>query len=181
MFDNPTVALIKRGKQTFAIIFLLLFILPAIVSGLAIAGVMAFDEFDSFLDELPYEMEYTPLMEASMNGDKEKVIELLEDGEDPNKMNEIGDSALLLAVANEQLEIIPILLEQGADPNLQDESSWTALMSAVMTENPEIGKLLLESGANPNLKDENEMSAIDHAKEFGSKEFEELLNLYIKE
>jgi Zn-dependent protease with chaperone function len=180
MFDNPTVALIKRGKQTFAIIFLIFFIFPAIVSGLAIAGVMAFDEFGSFLDELPYEMEYTPLMEASLNGEKEKVIELLEAGEDPNEMNEIGDSALLLAVTNEQIEIIPILLEHGADPNLHDESGWTPLMSAVMMENREIGKLLLEAGADPSLKDEFDMSSIDHAKEIGSKEFEELLNLYIK-
>jgi ankyrin repeat protein len=67
-----------------------------------------------------------------------------------------------------------------ADPNLHDESGSTPLMSAVMTENLDIGKLLLEAGADPSLKDEFDMFAIDHAKEIGSKEFEELLHLYIK-
>jgi Zn-dependent protease with chaperone function len=177
MYGNPSVALIKRGKQTFAIIFLIFFIFPVIVSGIVFAGMMAVDKLD-FLDEFPPEMEYTPLMEASMNGDKEKVTELLEAGEDPNKMNEIGDSALLLAVANEQMEIIPILLEHGADPNLQDDSGWTPLMSAVTTENIEIGKLLIESGADPLLVDEYDMSAIDHAKEFGSTKYEEFLKSY---
>lgn len=177
LYGNPSVALINRGKQIFAIFFLTFFIFPVIVAGLAFAGIRAVDEL-SFLDEFPLEMEYTPLMEASMNGDKEKVKELLEDGEDPNVMNEVGDSALLVAIVNEQIDIIPLLLEYGADPNLQDESGWTPLMSAVMTENLEIGKLLLDAGADPMLVDENDMSAIDHSKEITSKEYEELLNTY---
>jgi Zn-dependent protease with chaperone function len=179
MFDSPTVTLINRGKQTFAILFILLFLFPVILAGLFFVGFKAIERLDLF-NEMPFELEYTPLMEATVNGNSEMVLELLNEGADPNEMNEIGESPLLVAVVNEQLEIIPILIENGADPNLQDETGWTPLMSAVMTENLEIGRMLLDAGADPTLKDENGMSAMDHANEIASTEYEELLISYTK-
>jgi Zn-dependent protease with chaperone function len=178
MYGNPSVPLIKRGKQTFAIIFIVFILFPMIVAGATFAGFMAMDQF-GFLDDFPFESEYTPLMEASLDGDIERVHELLNAGENPNEMNEFGESPLLIAVVNIDMEITQVLLESGADPNLQDDFGWTPLMSAVMTENLEIGEMLLEAGADPLLVDDYEMSAIDHAEEIRNNDYVRLMKSYI--
>lgn len=179
MYGAPNVPLLKRSKQIVAIMFILFLLLPAITVGLFIAGFKAIEGLDFFNEFLTEG--FTPLMEATLNGDIDRVEELLEEGAEPNELNEFGESALLVGVVNEQTDIIPILLEYGADPNLQDDYGWTPLMSAVFTEDTEIGKMLLESGADPMLVDEDDMSAIDYAEEIGNKEYVELLHAYVQE
>lgn len=178
MFGESTVPLINRGKQTFAIMFIVFFLFPVLVAGVTFAGIKAIEKFN-LMDWMPFEPDYTPLMEATQEGDWERVNELLSAGENPNEMNEFGESPLLIAIVNEDVELIKVLLNSGADPNLQDDYGWTPFMSAVMTENIEIGKILLEAGADPLLEDEDKMSAIDHAKETGNNEYIRLMDTYI--
>jgi Zn-dependent protease with chaperone function len=180
MFGTLTVPLINRGKQTFAILFIIFFLFPVVVAGIFFAGFKVVEELGLF-NEFPFESEYTPLMEASMNGEIETVSELLSTGADPNEMNEFGESSLLVAIVHDQVDVVPVLLENGADPNLQDDYGWTPLMSAVTMENIDIGKMLLEAGADPMLADFDDMSALDYAEDLGNKEFIELLNAYIQE
>jgi Zn-dependent protease with chaperone function len=179
MYGKPSVPLITRGKQTFAIMFLVFFLFPIIVAGLTFAGILAMEELSFLEDEFYYEDDYSPLMQASMDGDVERVSELLSAGEDPNEINEYGESPLLIAVVNENAEILQVLLENGSNPNIQDEFGWTPLMSAVMTGDLEMGEILLESGANPLLVDVDDMSAIDHAESNGDIEYIQLINSYI--
>jgi hypothetical protein len=180
MYGQPTVPLINRGKQAFAIIFILFFLFPLILAGTFYAGYKVIEELGLF-SEFQFEGEYTPLMEATINGDIDGVNELLSSGADPNELNEIGESPLLLAVVYEQMDVIPILLENGADPNLQDDYGWTPFMSAVMMENIAISEMLLEAGANPLLTDIDDMSALNHAEESGNIELMELMNSYIQQ
>ncbi|RSK27665.1 hypothetical protein EJF36_12695 [Bacillus sp. HMF5848] len=179
MYGSPRVALIKRGKQSIAIMLIVFLLFPIVVAGGTFLSILALDKINLF-DEFPYESEYTPLMEASLNGDVEAVNELLNEGENPNEMNEYGESPLLIAVVNEHIEVINTLLKNGADPNFQDTEGWTPLMSAVMTENLQVGEILLEAGANPLLVDQYEMTAIDYAKDIGSSEYLQLMNAYIE-
>ncbi|WP_078429809.1 M48 family metallopeptidase [Alkalihalobacterium alkalinitrilicum] len=178
MYGKPSVSLINRKKQTFAILFLVFFLLPIIVGGVAFAGFMAMEHFNTFDDFL---FEYTPLMEATGDGDTERVIELIHAGEDPNEMNEFGESPLFIAVMHEDIEIIKILLENGADPNIQDPEGWAPLMSAVYTENIEVSTILLEAGADPLIMDDYGMTAIDYAKEIGNNDFIRLTNSFISD
>lgn len=180
MYESPSVPLIKRGKQTFAIIFIVFFLFPTIIAGAAFLGFLTMDKLN-FFEDLLFETEYTPLMEASIDGDSERVNELLTAGENPNEMNEFGESPLLIAIVNEEKEIVKILLANGADPNLQDDYGWTPFMAAVMNENIEMGRILLGAGADPLIVDESGMSAIDHAKEMGNNEYVRLMNSYIGE
>ncbi|MFT4414232.1 M48 family metallopeptidase [Fredinandcohnia humi] len=178
MFGIPTVPLISRGKQTFAILFIVFFLFPIAVAGLTFVGIMAIEKIN-FFDEFPIPTEYTPLMEAAQEGDVDKVNELVNEGANPNEMNEFEENALFIAIVNEHKEVVQILLDHGADPNLQDSYGWTPLMSAVMTENIEIGKMLLEAGADPLLTDVDDMSSLDHAEELQSSEYVNLLNDYV--
>ncbi|MBM7660164.1 Zn-dependent protease with chaperone function [Bacillus mesophilus] len=178
MYGSPSVPLITRGRQTLAIMFIVFFLFPIIVAGVTFAGIMALEQIPFLDEEYPPEVEYSPLMEATMDEDLERVSELVSAGEEINEVNEYGESPLLLAVVNEDLEMISVLIENGANPNIQDESGWTPLMSAVMTANLEVGEFLLEAGADPLLADIDEMTAIDHAAEIGDTEYVELISSY---
>ena len=178
MYGSPSVPLIKRGKQTLAIMFLIFFLLPLIIAGIGFTVFWALDNMD-FFEGIPFAANNTPLIEAASEGNLEKVNELLNAGENPNEYNEFGASPLLLAVDNEDMEMIELLLQNGADPNLQDDFGWTPFMSAILTDNVDIGKIMLEAGADPLLKDEEDMSAYDHAKDIGNEDFIRLLDSYI--
>jgi len=104
---------------------------------------------------------------ACINGDLDKVKELapanLNYQVDYNKSMH-GETPLMLAVNNKQLEVVRFLLEQGADPNLQnnvgplDYHKWhegiinhEPLYSAVYKSTREIVELLIEHGAQVNV------------------------------
>ncbi|WP_175639067.1 M48 family metallopeptidase [Metabacillus schmidteae] len=181
--DNATVKLVSKHKQIIFIIVLVFFLLPGLFIGVTVGATLAISKLD-FLSELadPYEYETgyedVPLMQAIVDNDVETVEQLLEDGSDPNTINEYGESALMIAVMNERPDFVPILLEYGADPNHQDDYGWTPLISAVSAWDLESGKLLLESGADPMLQDTDGLSAIDHAIDYDNKEFIQLLESY---
>ena len=75
-----------------------------------------------------------------------------------------GDTALRLAVCNNQTESVRLLLEAGANPNIQNTNGNTPLIRAVAQGYTEITKLLLEHGANPHIRNNDLMTAADHAK-----------------
>lgn len=75
-----------------------------------------------------------------------------------------GDTALRLAVVNNQVESVRLLLEAGANPDIQNADGNTPLIRAVAQGYTEITKLLLQHGANPHIRNNELMTAIDHAK-----------------
>jgi Zn-dependent protease with chaperone function len=176
MFDKPSVTLLGRKKQSAFILLITFIVIPVIFIGffLAVEKVfenMPFSEFASFEDE------WTPLMEASFNGDVDKTRELLTEGADPNETNQFGETALSMAGYSD-IGIVQLLLEHGADPNIQDDYGWSPLMSAVTVENIEVAALLLEAGADPALLDEEGKSALDYADEYNNEEMLEMLMSY---
>lgn len=75
-----------------------------------------------------------------------------------------GDTALRLAVMNNQVESTRLLLEAGANPNIQNGDGNTPLIRAVAQGYTEITKLLLEHGANPHIRNNQLWTAADFAK-----------------
>jgi uncharacterized protein len=110
-----------------------------------------------------------------------------------NSTNQHGESALMLAAINNQLELAQLLIERGADVNkagwtplhyaavrghrqmmrlliendayIDSESpnGSTPLMMAASSESPLAVKLLLEEGADPTLLNNDNASALDIA------------------
>jgi uncharacterized protein len=89
-------------------------------------------------------------MFALRNGDVDLVKTLFaKGGMDPNeRVPGSQGGALLITIANPNIELATLLLENGADPNL---GRGAALLSAISSGNFEIAALLLNHGANPNL------------------------------
>ena len=58
------------------------------------------------------------------------VTLLISHGADVNSKNEDGASALILAVANRDLNAVRVLLRAGADPNTRNPAGTTVLQLA---------------------------------------------------
>lgn len=86
------------------------------------------------------------------------VKKLTNAGADPNfclNSNTRGNTCLVAAVANRDVEVVQILLEAGADPNVHPRSQGLngPPLTIVAAQNPpdaRIAQLLLEYGADPN-------------------------------
>ena len=114
-------------------------------------------------------------------------------GTNLNAQNSAGETPLMLAAINNQLELAKVLIERGADINkpgwtalhyaatrghremmrlliendayLDSESpnGTTPLMMAAFSESPLAVKLLLEEGVDPTLTNQDNLSALDIA------------------
>lgn len=116
------------------------------------------------------------LLDAIVLGEIDRVEQVLAAGADVNsKEADVGMTALMLAVMEEDIEIITLLLENGVDVNVQNKNGETALILASMFGYIEIVKLLLENGAVVDTKETLGMTALMAASGEGHIEIVKLL------
>lgn len=75
-------------------------------------------------------------------------------------IDEYGNSDLILAVENKQIENVKILLHYKTDVNHSNKFGLTALMLAVWYGYAKIAKILIDYGADVNHSDENGKTAL---------------------
>lgn len=85
---------------------------------------------------------------------------LLELGASPNQADTDGFTPLMLAAANDALELVQTLLDAGAGIDLRSRAGITALHGAIRTANSPIVELLIDRGADVNLADKYGFSAL---------------------
>jgi palmitoyltransferase len=90
------------------------------------------------------------LVRAANAGDLETVKRLIEDGADPNSVDQHGMGPLL----NFHPEVTRYLLEHGADPDLQRNENIAPVLVGVCG-NFECLRLMVKAGANVNLASEH--------------------------
>ena len=104
--------------------------------------------------EVEAQPESKPLADAVEKGDTAQVTRLLDSGVSPDaadKINyETATSALMIAAANNRLDVARLLLDRGADVNRHNHSGRTALYEAVSKERSEMVRLLVHRGADVN-------------------------------
>lgn len=88
------------------------------------------------------------LYSAIRSGDVNGLKALLEDGVDPNVLDERGTTPLMNAAAVGSVEEMKILIQHGADVNVLNKFGATALMWSVR--DPQRARLLVEHGADVN-------------------------------
>jgi ankyrin repeat protein len=103
----------------------------------------------------------TPLWFAVGRGHLEVTRFLLEQGADPNVAREdtLGPP-LVMAAAENRVELVKLLLDFKADINTINYSRRTALHEAAWHSKTEAAMLLLERGADPNTIDRLDMSPL---------------------
>lgn len=86
----------------------------------------------------------------------ERLVELLvlDENVDVNTEDSVGRTALMFAVAQNNLPIVQALLEAGADVDIQNNHGWTALMHAIRRDNLPIVQELINAGADVNIQND---------------------------
>ncbi len=114
--------------------------------------------------------------DAALNGELERVKELIGQGADPDDVDQDGRTALMYASFNGHTEIVRLLLDQGAGVGSRDALGRTALLYASTGPFPETVKLLLDHHSDPNIVDNDEhFSPLMHAAAEGQLEVAKLL------
>ena len=85
-----------------------------------------------------------PLIRFACEGNVEKVISLLDAGEDINQRSKNGGTALIFAVSNQEAAVTSLLLRRGADVSAKSKAGMTAEELARKRGNKEI-QLLFET------------------------------------
>jgi ankyrin repeat protein len=118
----------------------------------------------------------TPLLLALSQGHAEVVKYLLEAGADVTLADEVGNTALYLAVELDQVEIVRLLLSHSkAELNVKGQRGMTLLLLALRRGHAEVVKYLLEAGADVTLADEAGNTALYQAVGRGHSEIVRIL------
>lgn len=114
----------------------------------------------------------TLLMMTVIRGDKEIVGQLLslDVYADVNCADDDGNTPLLVASEQSNVEIVKALIESGAQVNRQNKDGMTPLMACAKHGDKTIAELLMSAGASIHVKDKNGDKAGDYAKAGGHDE-----------
>ncbi|XP_031551593.1 KN motif and ankyrin repeat domain-containing protein 1-like [Actinia tenebrosa] len=110
---------------------------------------------------LPNQVGYNAVMLAALTGlEREEFTDiarrLLDLGDVNSKVEETGQTPLMLAVTRGRLDMVGLLLEAGADMNAQDNECSTALMCACEHGHANIARLLLSHPECNSILEDNE-------------------------
>ncbi|XP_047488056.1 kinase D-interacting substrate of 220 kDa-like [Penaeus chinensis] len=93
-----------------------------------------------------------PLGWAAYNGHPTIVQDLLNAGADIGHVDGDGDTAFLLAVRGNRLEVARSLLSSGAVVNVQNNDGWNAVIQAAYNDNLDLLRLVIQAGGSLNEK-----------------------------
>lgn len=97
------------------------------------------------------EISNTPLLIATIMNFPESAKILLDDKNiDLEARNCFGNTALIMAVFEGNLEMVRLLIEAGADINATDNASFTPLIRSIAKKHDAVSSFLIDSGADVN-------------------------------
>lgn len=116
------------------------------------------------------------MRQAALDGDLERVKELVKRGVNVNALDQEGHTALMFAAFNGHTEIVLELVGASAVVDRRDLMGRTALLYAATGPFPETVRALLDWGAEPNIVDSDEhFSPLMHAAAEGNLEVVRIL------
>ncbi|WHY95300.1 ankyrin repeat domain-containing protein [Peribacillus simplex] len=127
------------------------------------------------------DMKNSPFLYAGAEGYVDILKLAIEAGADPSITNRYGGTALIPASEHGYVEVIKELLTKtDIDVNHVNDLGWTALLEAIILNNgdgkqQETVQLLVDHGADVTIPDNGGMSPLQHAREKGFKEIEQIL------
>ncbi|MBK5501185.1 ankyrin repeat domain-containing protein [Peribacillus sp. TH14] len=127
------------------------------------------------------DMKNNPFLYAGAEGYLEILKLTINAGVDPKITNRYGGTALIPASEHGYVNVIKELLTNtDIDINHVNNLGWTALMEAIILSNgdekqQQTVQLLIDHGADVNIADHNNVTPLQHAREKGFKEIEQIL------
>ena len=99
-------------------------------------------------------------MDAVLAGEPAAIDAAIAAGSNFDAIDVDGDTPLMVAIANNELQCAGALLRHGADPNMLDGEGQTPLLRAIEGVEPKLVQLLCQSGADPYLPGEDGLAPI---------------------
>lgn len=87
---------------------------------------------------------YDDMLQAAYRSDTGQVVDLLRRGMDVNTVDKEGQTLLMIAVRNDNLELARFLIANGANPDRKNPYGDTALMLAALAGQREMTALILQ-------------------------------------
>jgi len=102
---------------------------------------------------------------AAQNGNVEEIKQIVAEGCDINRFDDIGYTPLHYAIKVENLEVAQLLINMGADVNAHDSdrAGNTPLAEVAKNCSFEVARFLIENGADPTIPGWMGLSALDRA------------------
>ncbi|CAM3990649.1 M48 family metallopeptidase [Paenibacillus alkaliterrae] len=174
--DENAIAANRSSKKIWFGISAVTLLFALIIGGsmfalkkLDIESLMNEVEINSNLDSTP------PLIDAVIDGDRQKLNNLLNAGEPLDTQDYNGWTALHWAVKASDIEASKALIGKGADPNIEDYYGVVPLMMAAGDGHIEIVQSLLETGADIDHQDYNGWTPLIYAVSSGQNEIAQAL------
>nr|WP_127760068.1 ankyrin repeat domain-containing protein [Peribacillus asahii] len=127
------------------------------------------------------DMKNTPFLFAGAEGYLDILKLTIDAGADATITNRYGGTALIPTSEHGYVNVVKELLTHtDVDVNHVNNLGWTALLEAILLNDgdeklQQTIQLLIDYGADVNLPDENNMTPLQHAREKGFKEIEQIL------
>lgn len=112
---------------------------------------------------------------AIKEGRTDDVKSYLEQGGNPDGINDQGQSLLLVAAVEKHPDIVRLLLDKGADPNIADMLGQTPLFFASYNQDLDSVEALIKAGANVNAVTSSGEFALLRAVVWGNTRLVEIL------
>lgn len=103
---------------------------------------------------------------------------LLNNGADINAKTTHNETPLHKSIELNKTELSLFLIKQGANVNIKDKEDWTSLLLALEKNEKEVAKFLFQKGANPYIKNKYGNSAYSYVELRGNQEFIDLFKAY---
>lgn len=127
------------------------------------------------------DMKNNPFLYAGAEGYVDILKLTIQAGADPTITNRYGGTALIPASEHGYVEVVKELLAQtDINVNHVNDLGWTALLEAIILSDgsekqQQTVQLLIEHGADVNIPDNENVTPLQHAREAGFKEIEQML------
>lgn len=122
----------------------------------------------------------SPYLYAGARGHLDILKMTLAHGADLKSTNRYGGTALIPAAERGHVETVRTLIEAGTDVDHVNNLHWTALLEAIILGNGsepyrQIVELLVKAGANVNLADGDGVTPLQHARNAGYRDIEQII------
>lgn len=111
-------------------------------------------------DDVGKDEDWTALLKAAFDGNKNEVRSLIQKGADVDFVNRKGQSSLNIACREGHFNIVYDLINCGSEINTRDSDGCTPLRAAARCGSSDIVRLLLKHGAIPDLADNEQRTAL---------------------
>ena len=148
---NSKMNLIKTTKNRsflISVLFSVLFIT-------LLAGCKSKDAYKKEIEQKGMSYSVESFLNAAAAGYKETVALFLKAGTDINTRGAQGETALMLAAVNHNIDLLKFLVRNSSDVNARNNDGYTALMFVASQRDVEVAEFLIAKGADMNTQNNN--------------------------